>query len=43
MKFTQQVELFADSSLIIGHQGTGLHNMIFAEDAKIIEIFPRTV
>ena len=36
----EQVELFYDAEYIIGVHGAGMSNVIFAENAKVLEIFP---
>lgn len=38
--FTEQIRMFGNASCIVGHQGSGLHNMIFAKESNIVEIFP---
>jgi hypothetical protein len=40
LKFTEQIKSFSNADIIMGGYGSGLHNMIYAEDAKVIEFFP---
>ena len=37
--FDEQVKLFYDAEIIIGAHGAGLANLLFARDAKVIELF----
>lgn len=39
LSFEKQVRIFANAQYVIGPHGAGLVNMIYAEDAKILEIF----
>ncbi len=36
----EQVRKFSRASLLVGVQGSGLHNSIFAKDATVVEVFP---
>lgn len=38
LSFTQQVKLFSNAELIVGPHGAGLTNIMWANDAKVIEI-----
>lgn len=40
LSFKEQVALFSGAEVIVGPIGAGLVNMIFAENATILEIFP---
>ncbi|WP_259221395.1 glycosyltransferase family 61 protein [Salinibacter ruber] len=39
LTFPQQVRLFARADVILGAHGAGLANMVFSDDAQIVEIF----
>ena len=38
--FEEQAEAFRNAELIVGMHGAGLTNMLFASDAKVVEILP---
>ena len=40
LSFAMQIKLFEQSSIIIAPHGAGLSNLIFANQAKVIEVFP---
>lgn len=39
-QFSEQVEIFSNANIIMGGFGSGLHNMVYARDAKVIEFLP---
>jgi len=39
--FDNQVQLFAEADMIVGPHGAGLSNMIYSEDAKILELMTK--
>lgn len=39
MRFSQQVQLFSQADAVIGVHGAGLTNLVFSEDANVVEIF----
>lgn len=39
MGFHEQVSLYASCDLLIGPSGSGLHNMVFADEATVFELF----
>jgi capsular polysaccharide biosynthesis protein len=38
--FDEQIRLFEKADLIVGPHGAGLSNMIWSQDAELLEIFP---
>jgi capsular polysaccharide biosynthesis protein len=40
LPFAEQVELFYDAEIVVGTHGAGLTNLLFADRARVIEIFP---
>lgn len=38
--FNEQVRTFSEADIIVGGYGSGLHNMLFTSNAKIVELFP---
>jgi hypothetical protein len=41
--FVEQVKIFKEANTIIGPHGAGLLNMIFSDNANIVELFPNSV
>lgn len=39
MPFAQQVELFYDAKVVVSPHNAGLANLLFAEDARVLEVF----
>lgn len=39
LSFSKQVSLFAGADVVVGPHGAGLSNLLFAEDAALIELF----
>ena len=37
----QQIELFFDAAMVVGAHGAGLANLLFAQGAKVVELFPQ--
>jgi len=40
MSFQRQIDVIRNANIIVGAHGAGLTNMVFATNAKILEIFP---
>lgn len=40
MSIEDQIDLFYDAEFVIGAHGAGLANIIFAEDIRVLELFP---
>jgi capsular polysaccharide biosynthesis protein len=40
MSIEEQIDLFYDAEYVVGAHGAGLTNLVFSENAKVLEIFP---
>ncbi len=40
LSFEEQIDLFYDAEVVVGAHGAGLTNMLFSQDALLVEIFP---